>query len=173
MASFSRSPDAQLTLHPILALHEAGLRYTLRAAHGAVVLASDKPPRDPVVVPVSLPGTQVGVWAVPVLWTVRRSDSSQSSHVHRTWTCTREVRFPGRATYHVIHCTWRHCVTCFTAPAPFGRLPCCVLQWTLLVSGHRQWRPLWLPGVLVMVVVCSAVASSLLFVVLLTRWALS
>ncbi len=69
MASFSRSPDSQLTLHPILALREAGLCYTLQAAHGAVVLASDRPPRDPVVVPVSLPGTQVGgrvprqVWA--------------------------------------------------------------------------------------------------------------
>ncbi len=59
---------------------------------------------------------------------------------------------------------------------PLVGCPACVLlhsvlpQWALLVSGHGPWRPVWLPGVIVVVVVCSAVAAALLFGVLLTRY---
>ncbi len=115
MASFSRSPDSQLTLHPILALHEAGLRYTLRAAHGAVVLASDRPPCNPVVVPVSLPGTQVGGRVSRQVWVARCPDYSHgfalAVHVRMHWESA-----PPRARAGCMasapgcdvstHCTW-------------------------------------------------------------------
>ncbi len=61
MRSFSTAPNAPLSMHPILALAKVGLRYKLVAANGAVVLASDSPPRDPVLVDVIMPGTQVRI----------------------------------------------------------------------------------------------------------------
>lgn len=75
MNSFSTSPDARLSTYPILALGTMRLRYKLVAANGVVVVASDPQPRDPVLVKVTMPGTQVRFgrrptrpWTGTLLW---------------------------------------------------------------------------------------------------------